>query len=514
MLAIFLLGAFLRLHKLGEKSFVADEFLGANAAYGFMKTGQFFRWDFNLDQKMEERPFPRFYFDFDIWKGGPQTYVRAWAYNWQVSQSIKFLDPQKESSYRLVSALWGIILILAVYYVTNKITGSKKTALLASFFISISPMSIELSRKMRMYSMLAPVFLLFCYFLFNFLESKRETTLKFVRLLNEKSGFNFVYFLPMAALGMLSLHLHPLAMNIALVVAVYWSVMSFIVFFQTKKVSSKYSAYLGILAIVYSLLFFFSKEFASLPKAFLQFVLHFSYFNIIFSDYSSWMLAFILIVIGTLSLAKRNKEAGIFFATLFWLILFLAAFFWKSNVGDRFVYFIKPVQVILLASGLYAVVKYLKENLRVNSQKVAGVFLVFSLLAVPNFASFFGDDSFYVQNSRSSNPNYRKVFTYFINKKKDGDVLVTRNFRNFYLKGAEVKVYSLGGERTEKAERRIKLEDIQAIHGENTCGWLIFSQNDLQFISKEAEEYILKNIPKVDNANVRGPISVFRWCNQ
>ncbi|EKE20579.1 MAG: hypothetical protein ACD_7C00522G0001, partial [uncultured bacterium] len=47
LVAILVLAGFLRFYNLDEKSFSADEFLGVNTAYGYLKTGEWRRWDFN-----------------------------------------------------------------------------------------------------------------------------------------------------------------------------------------------------------------------------------------------------------------------------------------------------------------------------------------------------------------------------------------------------------------------------------------------------------------------------------
>ncbi|KKQ80049.1 MAG: hypothetical protein UT03_C0034G0005, partial [Candidatus Moranbacteria bacterium GW2011_GWD2_38_7] len=47
LFAIILLGAVLRFYKLGELSFVADEFLDINSSYAYSQTGAWQSWDFN-----------------------------------------------------------------------------------------------------------------------------------------------------------------------------------------------------------------------------------------------------------------------------------------------------------------------------------------------------------------------------------------------------------------------------------------------------------------------------------
>ena len=66
LFAIVLLGAVLRLYNLGEKSFVADEFLGVNTVYGYLQTGDWIRWDFNFEKPYEDKAYFKTFFDFDV----------------------------------------------------------------------------------------------------------------------------------------------------------------------------------------------------------------------------------------------------------------------------------------------------------------------------------------------------------------------------------------------------------------------------------------------------------------
>jgi hypothetical protein len=130
---------------------------------------------------------------------------------------------------------------------------------------------------------------------------------------------------------------------------------------------------------------------------------------------------------------------------------------------------------------------------------------------VPNYAYFWQEENTYTQTARSGNPNYRKIFDYVIKKKNTDDVLITRNFRNFYWAGQRMTVYSLGGERADKLEKKLTLNRLQEIIKKHLSGWLVFSDNDEGFISKEAQLYIENNLEKISNSQVRGPISVYRW---
>ena len=136
--------------------------------------------------------------------------------------------------------------------------------------------------------------------------------------------------------------------------------------------------------------------------------------------------------------------------------------------------------------------------------------LILAILILPNYAYFLEKNNTYNQTSSADNPNYRKIFTYFKKYKKDGDVLITRNFRNYYWSGAKVRVFDFGGE---LSKEKLSLNQVQQISTENTSGWFIISGNDESYIANDAISYIEKNFEKVSNPQVRGDVMVYRWGN-
>ena len=75
-------------------------------------------------------------------------------------------------------------------------------------------------------------------------------------------------------------------------------------------------------------------------------------------------------------------------------------------------------------------------------------------------------------------------------------------------------VVTFGGERSTKEFRKLTEERLKKIRQKNSHGWLIWSESDENFISKDAREYINKELPRVSNSKVRGKITVNRWCDK
>jgi len=514
LVAIVLLGIFLRFYKLGEVSFSADEFLGVNVTYGYIQTGEWKRWDFNLDKLADDKPYFKTVFDFDVWGGGDKSYTRAWMYNWQVVQVLKFFPADEESTFRAISVLWGIITIGIIYWIARAFTGNKIIGLISAFLFAVSIDGITFDRKLRMYAMFLPIFLLFSYFVYKFFESRKYFGSELVEKIKAKTGLNIIYIIPVIILGLLSLHLHLLAANIIPALLIYFLILAFLEIKNKKVLLNRYASYVLITFAFFLISFIFYPNILSSFKSSLTINNHFSYIEKVLNDYTGIILTLIIIISGIIYLWRKKRKECLFVSSLFFTTLLMAVFFWNRSAGEQYIFFIKPFQIILLSSGIYFIAEFIGKNFKRYSKKVRWVSLIILLLLLPNYAYFFQENNTYHQNSNSEHPNYRKVFNYFLKNKKEKDVLITRNFRNYYFAEANTQVFSLGGERAESEEKKITLERLEKIRKENARGWIIVSDNDENFISKSAEEYITKKTERVSHSSIRGPISVYRWRDE
>lgn len=355
--------------------------------------------------------------------------------------------------------------------------------------------------------MFMPIFLLFSYYAFQLIESKKKSGLDFINKFREKTGLNLIFILPAAILGVLSIHLHLLAANFVFILFAYFATLGILNYRKNKKINNRYFIYLIIIIITGWLLSFTSSSFLSS----LGFQDHFSYFEKSFSDYSNSILVVGLMILGVYYLIKNKQKEGVFITTAYLVIFLGAMFLWDRNTGSQYLFFAKSFQIILIAAGIWAIANFFKENLKKYNQKAYLFSIVAFILIVPNLSYFFQEENTYIQTSKSSNPNYNKVFGYFIKEKGDNDVLVSRNFRNFYWRGSKTKTYSLGGERAGENEKKLTKERLRAIIANNPNGWVIYSDNDESFISKEARQLIKMELEEVSNSSVRGPISIYKW---
>lgn len=494
---IILMGAFLRFYKLGNNSFVADEFLDINSSYAYFKTGVWQNWDFNFGKVNTENVFEA-------------RDERAWIYKWQVAQLFKIFPPT-ESVARSVSALWGVLTILLVYWVAFYFTKKRTIGILSAFLFAVSMSGIEFDRRFRMYSMFLPVYLIFSWLFYKFLEEKYNGGFDFFRKFSEKWGLNLIFLLPALLFGIISFLTHQLTVNFAAVAAIYLAIWAVWNYKKSKKLTGKYLVLIaiGIIGIIAAVVFY-PKEVNNNLGGLQFFNNHWEYFQIALKDYSHGVAAPIFLALGIYYIFAKQKlpKEGSWLAVSFFVPLFMAAFFWSRNVGEQYIFFIKPFEIILTASGIYAMAKFFETNLADYGKKAYLSAIILAVLMLPNYAYFFQGSNAYRQMSESDNPNYRKIFTYVKKYQKPTDAIITRNFRNYYLSGAKIPVYDFGGE---LAKEKLSLADIQRISSENTSGWFVISDNDDAFISNEVMIFIEKNFEKVSNVAVRGKVKVYRW---
>lgn len=498
LLFIIILGSVLRFYHLGKTSFVADEFLDINSSYAYAKTGIWQNWDFNFGRVNEEN-------------ASEARDTRAWVYKWQVAQILKH-SRLTEANARIVSGLWGVFSIFVIFYVTTYFTKKKEIGLIAAFLFAISISGIIFNRRLRMYAMFFPVYLLFSSFLYLFLEEEYKGKVNLFKLAYKKIEVNFVYFIPMLFMGIISMLTHQLTGNIIIALAVYSAIQLYLSIKNKNNLLNKYTVVIGamIFGFIAGIMLFPEKMKVYTKE--LGFSFHFSYLPRVFFDYSNIIIAIFILCFGIYYLYKTNglKKESLWVAVSFFAVFFSAMFLWKQATGDQYIFFITSFLIMLISAGIYGLSEFFGKNLTQYKKLSYLIPIVVLLLILPNYGYFFENSNTYRQTSQSDNANYKKVFGYFMKTKKGNDVLVTRNFRNFYWKGAKIKVYDFGGEMTKD---KLSLDDIKKIQSENPSGWFIISDNDDVYVSSDVIDYIQKNFERVSNSEVRGKVIVYQWEN-
>mgnify|MGYP000501242115 CR=1 FL=1 len=482
-LLVFFIAGFLRVYKLGQQSFIADEYLGINASYGYLQTNQWKFWDFNQAKLTDEE------------------YTRANVYYWQVAKVLGFFGVS-ESIARMVSVLWGMIGLITLFLVVFYFTKKRTLAFLAAFFLAVSISALTFDRKLRMYSMFSPLFFLFSISVFQFFESevKFGKNFKIVAFLKEKFGVNVVYLPALLFFGYLAFQTHLLVVNILPVGLGYILMMALWQYFKNKKIDRYF--YFLVAGGVLSLILLQNVQIKA-ALDFFSLVFHTSYFSKITLDYSHFILAFSLIGLGGYYLIKKNGKFGLWVVINFLTILFLAVFFWGRNAGHQYIYFITPFKIILMATGVYYVSQIFAQKFLPQKKWSFWLSVGYLLLVVPNWYFFFSSESFYLDSKKWSYPNYREAFKYYLKNRNDNSILVMRPMMKYYIKDSksELLEYSDSNKLTLKA-----IKEAQSAYDEV---WIIFTK-DL-FISGEVEKYLNKNFESIKTQYTNNVVNILVW---
>lgn len=500
LVIIVLVGTGLRLYGLGNNSFVADEFLDINSSYGYFQTGEWQAWDFNFGKEAEVNM-------------NDARDERAFVYKWQVAGLFHILPPT-EATARLVSVFWGAVSMVVMFWTAYFYTRKRSIGLIAAFLFALSISGIIFDRRLRMYAMFFPLYLGLATVLYAFFESAYQGKKVWVKKLWEQYGVNVLYLVPLLVLFGLNALVHGLTLSIVPVFGVYALWMMVSLWRKDGTIRNKYGAVvgLGLLGVVGAVVF--APQFVRAGLAsMVWFDNHYSYFGYVLRDFAHPLLGVLFFVLGSYVLGKKmNRPKEALWLTLSVLVpLAMAVWFWRRNAGPQYIFFTQSFVLILVATGVYGVIRYVREYLRetvlVSQKGLLSILLLLGIL-LPNYGYFLEENNTYHETSSGGNPNYRKVFDYFKKNMKPGEVLITRNFRNYYFSGAGVPVYDFGGELSTEKFSLLELEKIVSAHPH---GWVIVSTNDYDYISKDAENYFKKNMERVSNASVRGPIEVYRW---
>ncbi len=494
---ILLLGVALRVIGLGNNSFVADEFLDINSSYGYFKTGEWQSWDFNESKIAEVNQ-------------NAARDERASIYKWQVAQLFSFLPPT-EGAARMVSVVWGGVSIIALFFAGWLFSGKKTVGLIAAFLFSVSISGLEFDRRLRMYAMFFPIFLLMSMSLFAFYERAYKGKNRFFKYFWEKTELNWVYLVPLLFFGALSFWTHQLSVSIIPIFGGYVLWMILASWRKGEAPEDKYAATaaLGLVATVVA----FSiapDRVKALLGTLVFFDNHYSYLRYVVRDFAHPLMGAFLFIFGSWYLLKKTekKKEALWLLSSSLVPLGMAIWFWRRNEGQQYIFFAQSFMLLLVSVGAYGVIGFVKDEFS-SRWKHAGLAALIALgVFLPNWGYFFWENNTYHETSSGTNPNYRKVFAYFKEKRSADDVLITRNFRNYYWSGEKVRVYDFGGE---LSESKLSVEEVQSILRDNPRGWFIASGNDMGYVSTEAKRYIEKNMERMSDSRIRGDILVYRF---
>ena len=126
----------MRTYKISDLPFYNDERFELETAMGYLKTGEFVRWDFQNDEMMNiDDP----------------SYTLPKAYVWQIAQVFEKMTAN-EFSGRLVSIIWGTLTVAVFITFTFLITKNIPLTVASAITAAWNPLLIWSSTTLRLAS--------------------------------------------------------------------------------------------------------------------------------------------------------------------------------------------------------------------------------------------------------------------------------------------------------------------------------------------------------------------------
>ncbi len=501
LILIILIGGALRFYKIGVNNFHRDEFFEINASYGYFKTGKWLAWDFNYNKPFDEK----------FQKSKEWSNERAQSYRLQLASLYHFAEPT-ETNTRAISAFWGVISVILIYFIALSFTGNKYIALVAALIAAVGESGILFTRRLRMYAMLFPVYLIFSWTVYKLYESRYSGKFSFFRKIYQKLEINPDYLVPAVLAGLVSYEIHELAVSIAATIIAYCSI------FATKDLFRKkfFSKYILTLAVVLAGYLFASAFFSGairLMKESVSFLNRwdYEYIQFYFTDYEYLWVGAALAVLGSWFLAvklKKTKESVFLLASAFVPLAF-AVSSWVRTPAHRYIYFIQSFGIILAAAGVYAIINIISEKLPKYKKIIAAVIIILFLASL-DFSHIFGKNNFYRKIESAEYIDFAQLFSYIKQNQKPGDVMITRNYRSYYFQEWQVPVYDVKSLPFEKSDCR---ELFQKIMAENKSGWIVVPEVDNPSVCKDGKQFLYNELGNIKSKEIPDEVFVYRWEN-
>ncbi len=501
LVLIILIGGALRLYKIGVNSFHRDEFFEINASYGYFKTGKWLVWDFNHNKPFDEK----------FQKAKEWSNERAQSYRLQLAGLYYFAEPT-ETNTRAISAAWGVISVILIYFIALSFTGNKYIALIAALLAAVGESGILFTRRLRMYAMLFPVYLIFSWTVYKLYESRYDGKFSFFRKIYQKLEINPSYLIPAVLAGLAAYEIHEVATSIIVTIVAYCSIFAVRDFFK-KKFFSKYTLTLAAVLAGYLFASAFFSSAIKLMKESVSFLNRrdYEYIKFYFTDFEFLAVGAALIILGAWFLTvklKKTKESVFLLASAFAPLAF-AVSSWVRDPAHRYIYFIQSFGIILAAVGVWALINLTSEKFP-KYKRITALVVIILFLATLNHSHIWGKNNFYRKIESAEYVDFTQLFSYIKQNSRPGDVMITRSYRSYYFSDWEMPVYDVKDLAFEKSDCRELFKKIMA---ENKSGWIVIPEVDNPSVCKDGKQFLYDELGNIKSKEIPGEVFVYKWEN-
>jgi len=439
MVLVTILGGILRLSNLGQTSFHHDEFFHVSAAVGLEQTGEYQLWDY-------------------INQTALRPYIRSSAYTWLVAQSFSLFG-FSETSARLPGAIIGALIIPLIFLVFRKML-SPGVGLLAATIFAVYDPAIYLDRFTRGYAF-ARFFAFGMFWLF-WLVYREWVVFQWTK---KRLGRLTLLAVLLGAVSYAALHFGTLTVNLFFAAVLFFIGAVIYRTWRDRSYGHHRTILLGATAGL-AVLVLVLNQLNILPILNVSYIFENQveffldpenpiYFRYLFESFFTFpAVAHGFFVLGVFALFLRFRITGPYLVMTTMLVASFAVYGWARYEDFRYIDFLQPLAIGIMAVGLLAALRLGQYLVRLAVRPrwarhglmgLTAAILFLLLVRIPTPTDWHLPATRTVQASwqtdeaqrihrRAVAPKYREAYAYLDRSMKAGDaILATSDELGHYL---------------------------------------------------------------------------------
>ena len=475
LVLIISIGFSLRIYRLDSRNIYGDEFQTVSVAAGNYFSGTFNQWDW---QKQELNKI---------------TYKRAWPHTWLIAQTYRIFGISEWSS-RLVSVIFGTLLILFSYIVAKGLFRCKDTALLFSALISLDTLFIEWSRFARMYILFIPTYLIAIYLLYKGLTEPGSILLRGKRGEHTIRNKKLLYLITGFLLLCVSYILH---------IITFIFVISFLLFYtyrsQTaKEFTVKIVTLTGVILLAYFFLNLRALSFTDIMSH-LNYVTvrakpHYVYWDTLVNFVPPLCkgvntILILIMLAATFMGRMRNKHSLVFLLSIILPAAIFFIYFSTRYASLKYISNLLPFSYLLITYSYVLAIKFFT----VGRLKYLLLFIPL-LCAAPSLVS--STDYLYFDGHLYG--DFRNAYKTITENYKPGQVIFGQYLRTYYLQDLQNNCKTI----TMRRERKYTFGQFEKDVKKYKAGWITWETRKSYHVAGKIIEYCNKNLKKLHGTGV------------
>lgn len=471
---ISLIGFWLRISHLGQVNLYNDEYYQFETAVGYLKTGQWARYNFYTQQAEAE-------------------YKRALPFTAQVVASLKVFGIS-EAAARLPAVGWGTLLIPIMMGLVWWLTKQPWLAYGVGTVLVFDDFMIGLSRYVRMYTMLIVCGVIVAAAVYAFAEAKTHRRWWWLGVAAVTSVVSLSIFkeLTLAVFG-------------AIAVYVFIRTVAFVI---RRQPHDRWWALLGaagalsiVVAIILQLLGY---NIYPADAIILRGRPHWEYLLELYLNWRVPFLAYVFFMIGVATQWRQRGSFILYGAVLSVVVVGYFVFLSHRWEAQRYISFVIPWVTLVTVTGFIATLRFIwgimPQRRWLQVPLIMGaIFLTGPWLSFPGLPA---GDVFVHQaladrsTAEIGYPDMRTAYRYVVQHYQAGEVVLMQTPRFYYWSNPKIPIHKLGG------YKRLTLDDFITLARSGTNGgWLVYDFSHQRHLKDKIKRYADNRFTEVTELN-------------